>query len=430
MQVKLTVIQGPHTGKQFLFDQHENFLVGRGPQAHFQLPKLDKLLSRMQFMVEVNPPHCRLVDLNSRNGTRVNNKKVPQADLKDGDLIRAGKSVIQVSILELELPKSPKTLTPAKLKPQHFEDIQPIELDAVKSDANEDPEEDLPADYERLIKLNKQPIQGFDIVEKIGWGGMGEVFLAIRKSDRKVLAIKTIRPQVAGSNEAVQRFLREARILESLRHPHIVAFGEMGLCGGLLYFAMEYVRGKNAKQLVAETGPMKVSRAVKVVNQLLKGLEYAHGRQCVHRDIKPSNLLVGEEQKRDCVKLSDFGLARTYQATTMSGLTVTGDVAGSVPFMAPEQIVNFRGAKPSVDQYGAAATLYYMLTGKYVFDFPKGTSTRLKMILQDDPVPIQERRAEIPKRLAACTHRALAVKPENRFENIAAFRKALKACFR
>ena len=88
MQVKLTIIKGPHPGKEFVFHGHENFIVGRGPQAHFRLSKLDKFFSRLHFMVEINPPACRLLDLNSRNGTRVNKQKVTRADLEDGDVIR------------------------------------------------------------------------------------------------------------------------------------------------------------------------------------------------------------------------------------------------------------------------------------------------------------------------------------------------------
>src|SRR5437867_3164801 len=98
MHITLTVIQGPHEGKTFTFAQHDSFIVGRPRRAHFQLADKDKYFSRYHFMVEVSPPYCRLMDLNSRNGCYVNGTKVPLADLKDGDLIRAGRTVLRVRV--------------------------------------------------------------------------------------------------------------------------------------------------------------------------------------------------------------------------------------------------------------------------------------------------------------------------------------------
>jgi serine/threonine-protein kinase len=111
----------------------------------------------------------------------------------------------------------------------------------------------------------------------------------------------------------------------------------------------------------------------------------------------------------------------------LSGLSALGQVSGTVPFMAPEQITNFREARPPVDQYAAAATLYNLLTGKYVHDYPADFQKRLLMVLQDDPVPLRARRPELPEALAAVVHRALAREPENRFAAVAAFRAALLA---
>src|SRR3954453_23314499 len=98
MKIVLSVIEGPHKGQDFMFEEHDNFIVGRAPCAHFGLPLKDKYFSRVHFMVEVNPPHCRLMDMGSTNGTRVNGRKVRTADLKAGDLIKGGETVIQVSV--------------------------------------------------------------------------------------------------------------------------------------------------------------------------------------------------------------------------------------------------------------------------------------------------------------------------------------------
>jgi eukaryotic-like serine/threonine-protein kinase len=158
---------------------------------------------------------------------------------------------------------------------------------------------------------------------------------------------------------------------------------------------------------------------------LLEALESAHAKGFVHRDIKPSNLLIRTDGPADFVYLSDFGLARTYQASKLSGLTMTGAIGGTTAFMAPEQITAFRESKPAVDQYAAAASLYFLLTKQYVYEMPKELSKQLLMILQDDPVPITQHRADLPAALVAAIHRALAREPADRFPDVAAFRQAL-----
>jgi serine/threonine protein kinase len=129
---------------------------------------------------------------------------------------------------------------------------------------------------------------------------------------------------------------------------------------------------------------------------LLEALAYAHAEGFVHRDIKPSNLLVTEENGREVVKLADFGLARAYQASPLSGITMVGVFGGTPAFMPPEQVLNFRDAQPAADQYSAAATLYYLLTACYV-PYPAPTPAEMfRRILQDEPVPIRTRRADVP----------------------------------
>jgi serine/threonine-protein kinase len=177
--------------------------------------------------------------------------------------------------------------------------------------------------------------------------------------------------------------------------------------------------------LLKTQGPWPIPRAVRVVCRLLEALEYAHGRGFVHRDVKPANLIITESAGQEQARLVDFGLARAYQASKLSGLTLAGQIAGTAPFMAPEQILSFREAKPPVDQYAAAATLYNLLTAKYVYDFPTAFEEVMLLILQGNPVPIQSRRPDIPSGLAAVIHRALAREPVERFADVRAMRQAL-----
>src|ERR1041385_6656349 len=113
MHITLTVTEGPHQGRVFTFDQHDTFLVGRSKKAHFHLPRVDRYFSRLHFLVEVNPPQCRLQDLHSRHGTYVNGQKVTAADLKDGDLIKGGHTVIRVALEEVAQGETPKTEPPS-----------------------------------------------------------------------------------------------------------------------------------------------------------------------------------------------------------------------------------------------------------------------------------------------------------------------------
>jgi serine/threonine-protein kinase len=159
--------------------------------------------------------------------------------------------------------------------------------------------------------------------------------------------------------------------------------------------------------------------------QVLEALEYAHAKGFVHRDIKPANMLVAEAADGEVVKLADFGLARVYQASQLSGLTVVSDISGTPAFMPPEQITHYREAKPPADQYSSAATLYHLLTNQHLFDKPRHPLQQLAMILQEKPVPILERRPDLPAGLANVIHRALAREPEERFPEIRALRQAL-----
>jgi serine/threonine-protein kinase len=440
MRICLCVTAGPHEGREFTFAGHDTFIVGRSQRAHFRLSTKDRFFSRVHFMVELNPPQCRLMDLGSRNGTYVNGKRVKVADLKDGDQIKAGKTILRVTV-EGSTPavEVPPTLLPRKLTlPASLPPTAPPLRETVglcracaapvapELAANRAPL--CPACQEKVRNL-AQPIAGYQLVQELGRGGMGVVYLAVSTADGARVALKTIIPAVAGSRTDIERFLREASILCKLGHPNIVGFREMGESNGQLYFAMDYVPGTDAGRLLKAHGPLPASRTVALVCQLLEALEYAHAKGYVHRDIKPANLLVTEVGGREVAKLADFGLARVYQTSRLSGLTMMGDRGGTIAFVAPEQLTHFRDAKPAVDQYSAGATLYNLLTQRFVYDLPRQVEKRLLMILQEEPVPIQERGIEIPPELANIIQRSLAREPGARFPDVKAMRQALiKAC--
>jgi serine/threonine-protein kinase len=408
MNVTLTVVAGPHAGREFAFDRHDTFLVGRARDAHFQLTYDDPYFSRRHFLVEVNPPRVRVLDLNSRNGIAVNGQKVRAADLKDGDELRAGHTVFRVNV---PLPPDP--------------DEQPTLGEPTAKTVQQPATEtvDLPPPPE---------LPGYALAGEIGRGAMGVVYRATREADGSPVALKVITPTPGTSRKDVDRFLREAVIMAKLDHPNIVRYFDSGVCGdvgagsGVLYLVMELVTGPDLRERVKARGPLDVPSAVRLMLHALDGLAHAHAKGYVHRDIKPANLLLDGPKKRRLAKLADFGLARAYNDCNISGLTMQGDVGGTPAFMAPEQVTHYREVKPAADQYSAAATLYYLLTGQYVLNFESTTAAQMIQIATDPRVPIQERRPDVPDGLAGVIQKALSPEPEKRFADVRALREVLR----
>ncbi|HEX5269495.1 MAG TPA: FHA domain-containing serine/threonine-protein kinase [Gemmataceae bacterium] len=452
----LTATDGPYKGQTFTLTGHQVFLVGRSKQAHLPITQ-DRYVSRNHFLVEVNPPHCRLTDLGSRTGTFVNGERVHDAELRAGDTIKVGHTTLMVS-LPTAAPvetapgdDSAVTLGPERDHSSHGLSATAGNVSAEGPDTiySEPAPPPPPAASNPALAhspgvlamnalLNPQPapsvpptglptIPGYRIERELGRGGMGVVYLAVNERDNSNIALKTIIPAVAVGGTEVRRFLREMEILGRLVHKHIVRFREADQAGGLLYFAMEYVEGTDAKQMLKKHGPLPVKTAVGMVCQLLIALAYAHdpARKFVHRDIKPANLLVSTKEGAPAVKLADFGLARHYQASRMSGLTMKGDTGGTPAFMPPEQITQFREVSGLADQYSAAATLYNLLTGCFLYDDGTGATQTLTRVLQEDPVPIRDRRPDLPEELAKIIHKALAKDARDRFPDVSALRAAL-----
>jgi eukaryotic-like serine/threonine-protein kinase len=435
IQLSLTVIDGPEKGRVFAFSGHDYFLAGRSKQAALHLS--DAYLGRYHFLVEVNPPQCRLTELSSRNGTLVNNQRVQSADLRDGDEIRAGRTALKVSIVAPDALDAPVTSAaeavtvdlPGALPSTDFESTLPPqaipakEVMTVKStDLPAAAFTGKPATPPRAMEQFSLP--GYEFVAELGRGGMGAVYRAKRLLDGKTVAVKAVVPAVAANPRQLQRFLREAIILCQLRHPNIVAFHELLQAQGRPFIVMDFVQGKDAAKILQQRGPLPVRTAVRMMLPVLAALEYAHARRFVHRDIKPGNVLIAEGEGGKTVKLTDFGLARVYQESRLSGLSMQGDYGGTLAFIPPEQITAFRQVEPPADQYSAAATLYNLLTSKFIFD-QCGLDSFTK-VLQEKPVPLLERRADIPGQLGDIIHKALEKNPSDRHPTIKAFRAALR----
>lgn len=440
--IELFVIGGVHRGKAFAFRGHDTFLVGRSKQAHFRLPKGDRYFSRAHFLIEVNPPHCCIMDMGSRNGTHVNGVRIEGTlALRDRDEIRAGRTHIKVRIKDsarLSIPKSAAPIDPVVLGVTHpyhpvvGNETSLFPIPGICPACHAEPCGRQVICATCLTRCRQAPpfLPNHRLLRRIGEGGMGVVSLALHEPDHQLVAVKTIQPHQAGSSSALERFLREARILQQLAHPNIVRFRAMGHHADLLYFVMDYVPGTDASRVVKKSGPISQERAIGWTLQLLEALDYAHAKGFVHRDIKPGNLLIERlSDGTERVRLADFGLARVYGCSALSGLTLQGETAGTFAFMAPEQITRFRESRPAVDLYSTAATLYYLLAGKPIFDLPRDVGRRIPMILNDPPIRLESQVPGVPQQLADVIHSALAKKPADRPESAHAMAEALKKAY-
>jgi len=285
-------------------------------------------------------------------------------------------------------------------------------------------------------------IRGFEIVRTLGQGGMGAVYLARKQATGEEVALKVMLPRVAADKKAVTLFQREMENATALRHPNIVQSFESGYAGKTFFLTMEVCNGGSIEDLMRESeGRLEVDQAVELILQALDGLQYMHtapipnvkladggfgqGFGLVHRDLKPANLFLNRRGSELTVKVADLGLAKAFDQAGLSGLTMTGQAAGSPPFMPRQQVVNYLYAKPEVDVWAVAATLYNMMTGAFPRDFPKGKDVWLT-ILQSSPIPILQRNPRIPFRVAEVIDVALVDNPGISFVTAQDFKRELR----
>jgi hypothetical protein len=409
-QVSLVVTAGPIRGRRYDFDAHDTFLFGRAPDCHARLDASDASASRHHFLLETNPPLARVRDLGSLNGTHVNGVRhggrrpgetpeeakgrgLAQVDLRDGDELRVGATIIRV-----EIRGAP---TAAPLLPDRTAGA---------------PE---PSDP----RLQGSVVGGYAVEEVLGRGGMGVVYRARRLATSETVALKVLLPRMDVEAAAEDLFLREIEVTRSLRHPNVVGLLDVGRHDELLYCALEYCAGGSAERLrTLRGGKLPLPTVVRIALGAAEGLAAAHEAGFVHRDLKPDNvLLAGDGTPR----LADFGLAKCYQQTGLSGMTATGAVAGTFHFMPREQLTAYRQVRPVSDVWSLAATLFYLLTGEYARDF-ESERDPLAVILKGGVVPLRDRDPSVPVDFARVIDKALADAPEARYPDARALVRALR----
>ena len=304
----------------------------------------------------------------------------------------------------------------------------------------------------RNVEREVREVGQYMLGEKLGRGGMGEVFLARHRMLRRPCAVKLIRADHAGSSAALGRFEREVQSMAALTHPNTVEVYDYGRTeAGTLYYAMEYLPGLSLESLVKAHGPLPPGRCVYLLRQVCRALREAHMAGLVHRDVKPANISVTERGgERDVIKLLDFGLVRIHDAFPKASLqsrrnhppgvaesqatepndaelneTRAGSVLGTPAFMAPEQIEG--EAEPRSDLYSLGVVAYYVLTART--PFVRATLAELcDAHLRDEPPKPSSIRVDIPGDLEAVVLRCLAKHPADRFSEASELESALAHC--
>ena len=389
----LRVIAGPLAGQCFRFQEHATLVAGRSRKAQLRLSE-DRVLSRYHCRFEIRPPECVVVDLGSRNGTKVNGVKVKTASLSHGDNVKLGDTR-----LRLEVSNGPTKAD-------------------VKGDANEPtvmPAGASAAMFTDSAAFELPEIPGYEIEREIGHGSMGAVYRARQTSTGKCFAIKLLHTHATSDRRNIQRFVREASVIMRLKHKRIVECFEFGLAGETPFLVMELIEQVPLMKILnSSTTADRVRLVTGIIIRMLEGLHYAHGQSIVHRDLKPANLLIFQAGKKLSVKLADFGLAKNFMNAGFSGFSTSNEICGTIAYMPPEQIIDCRNAKPACDIYAAGVCLYYMLSG-HVPHEATSVSSQISFILTRKPTPLTQHVPGLPDGLIAVVERALQKDPANRF---------------
>jgi hypothetical protein len=448
-KVTLTITARAKQSEPLVFDRHDTLLVGRMEDCQVCLPD-DKQISRHHFIMEVNPPDACIRDLGSLHGTYINGKKYggrekgespeegarrqyPTVDVHDGDEIKIGKTIMRVSIIPDEVAAG--SVRCQRCGKNVEAEIGPTRRGDYLCNAcrrqEVDPGELLialiqKAQEEHLARERVDiQIPNYEIIDKLGRGGMGDVYLVRHIKDGSKAALKVMISKIAVKGEARERFLREIKVTSLLHHKNVVRLIDSGAVGSIFYFLLEYCNGGAVDKLMEKLGKrLTLDEAGPIMLQALEGLAYLHEKGIVHRDLKPQNILLTGSERNWTAKVADMGLAKQFDQAGFSGMTVTGTIIGSFPFMPREQVLDFKRFEPVSDVWAMGATCYNILTGQVPRNQRRGQDP-LEMILNNEIIPLRKRDAQIPIPVAEVIDRALATNIRDRYQTAREFHSAL-----
>jgi serine/threonine-protein kinase len=265
---------------------------------------------------------------------------------------------------------------------------------------------------ERDNEKESMAVGGYEIITKIGEGGLGAVYKALQKSMNRVVALKILHRKWLDDEEFRKRFLLEARLMGKLSHPNLINVYDVGKQEWKYYFSMEYIEGVSVEEIVDRRGPMESSRAIDIVMQVAKALNYLKEQGIVHCDIKPGNILL---TKDDIAKLGDFGFVRIGRELDRQ-LEDEDSVLGTPEYISPEQALGEKNIDWRSDVYSLGVTLFHMLTGRPPYEGPSGAVMQ-KHVKGDLPDPRKFNR-ELSREVCTSIKKMMARHPEDRYQSI------------
>ena len=270
-------------------------------------------------------------------------------------------------------------------------------------------------------------VGGYESLELIARGGMGEVYKARHPSLNRVVAIKILSSYLKDETDLKRRFAREAKTMAQLRHPNIITIHDFGEQDGLPYIVMEYLTGQTLSQVLTDRTRLSLEEALPVLQDLSSALDYAHGQGVIHRDIKPSNVIIepvtiSTADRVQRAILMDFGIARFLAGNTM--ITVTGDMLGTADYISPEQVHDSDSVDHRADIYSFGVMTYQVLTGRKPFE-RNNTWAMIRSHIEEPPPDARDIVPSLPASTAKAIIKAMAKKPEDRFASVGEFVKEL-----
>jgi tRNA A-37 threonylcarbamoyl transferase component Bud32 len=359
---KLVIKAGRNAGAEFKLNA-DRLVMGR--RSACPIPVADAKASREHACINMRNGSIFVQDL-SRNGTLLNGKPAEKAEpgspMKFGDQIRIGDTVMELI----------------------DQSAEPIEIE----------------------------IPGYQIIEKVGLGGMGVVYKARQLSMDRIVALKVLNERYSSNAEFQDRFIREARAAGRLNHPNVIHVHDISRANGRHYFSMEYIDGSSIKEVLKIERKMDVNKSLDIVLQAAKALEFAHENRIVHRDIKPDNIMLTRES---IVKIADLGIAKTFEEAAPSAKEHRR-IMGTPHYMAPEQALG-KAIDHRVDIYSLGATFYHMITGSTPFTGSTAHEV-LKAHIQESLPPIQDMNPDVPDPVCFIIERMMAKLPEKRYPDM------------
>ncbi|KJU87576.1 serine/threonine protein kinase with PASTA sensor(s) [Candidatus Magnetobacterium bavaricum] len=499
MEIKIEVFKGPDKGKVFVVSGPKSCFGGRRADAEIRFTENDAYISRNHFMLELSPPNVYFRDLDVTNPSKINGQYAVEAQLQDGDVLEVGFTRMKVMIqvekyqpetfkckkcgkdIEIYADETPndncfdclKEIRHEQLNHQK-KDKTPLQLNCYKCGKDISKQANSDGRAEELIgkviyscsskkclpetdRDSGKMINDYEVIRKLGEGGMGKVYLVYHKSTARLVALKEL--------NISSRSDREVRISDSLNHENVLYFIDTGIEKKTKkpYITMEIAAKGSLEDLITENKrPLPPCKAVDLIIQALRGLAYlhradSHKESIIHRDIKPENILLRGGSNGELIpKISDFGLAKEFKKLGGSCLTRLKSAMGTILFMSPEQAECASTVKEPADIYSLGATLYYLLTWRYVFDFPtqqdvieflekngdrvSNSDDALRLMMKEnkymdplvivkdcEPIPIRKRNPDIPIKLASIVDKSIKKSINQRYQSADDFRNELES---